>query len=385
MRKVAVIGAGMIRFGELLDKGIKEMLQEVYLNVNKSVDNGIDPSDIQAAWFGEYYETDGMPAGVLADSIGLLDIPITRVENACATGNEAVRNAFFAVSGGFYDVVLVVGAEKMRDSSTGATLWKMPTKTRDIAWDFPVGIPGPGNFALHVRRHMHEFGTTREQMALVAVKNHKNGMKEPHAQFHFEVTVEEVLKAPMVVYPFGLLDCCPQTDGAAALILCSEDKVDRFTKRPVWIAGVGNGLDYVMHAHKNFLPSFPATVKAAKTAYKMAGIEPEDIDVAEIHDCFTGTEIINYEDLGFCDRGQGGKFIERGESTISGRIPCNPSGGLKCKGHPIGATGVAQCCEIYWQLRGDANNQVDGALYGLAHNIGGPTAISCVTILRRSK
>jgi len=385
MREVAVISAGMIKFGELLDKGIKDMLQEVYLNVLKGVDKGIDPNEIEAAWFGEYYETDGQPAGILADSTGLLNIPISRVENACATGNDAVRNAFFAVAGGFFDVVLVVGAEKMRDISIPVGLWKMPAQTRDFAWDFPVGIPGPANFALHVRRHMEVYGTNREQMAMVAVKNHANGVKEPYAQFNFEVTLEQVLKAPMVVYPFGLLDCCPQTDGAAALILCTFDKAKKYTDKIVKMIGTGLGLDRVMHAQKKDLTTFLATVKAAKAAYRMAGISPKDINVAEIHDCFTGTEIINYEDLGFCERGEGGRFIEKGHSTITGEIPCNPSGGLKCKGHPIGATGVAQCCEIFWQLRGEAHNQVDGARVGLTHNIGGPTAISAVNIFKREK
>ncbi len=380
MRAVAVVGAGMIPFGELFDQGMKEMLPRVVRAAFNSVDEGIERSDIEAAWFGQLQSSDGFPAGVLADSVGLLDIPVTRVENQCATGQDAIRNAFFAVSGGHVDVALVVGADKTRETSVRTTFWEWMGLARDQAWDFPLGLISPASFALHVARYMHEYGATREHLAMVAVKNHQNALSNPNAHLRRLVTIDQVLSAPLVVDPFGVLDCAPQSDGAAALVLASEDVVSRFTNQPVWVRGIGLGLDRVMHAHKLDMTRFPATVKAAEAAYRMAGVEPSDIDVAEVHDCFTGVELINYEDLGFCERGEGFRLIERGETTMGGRIPVNPSGGLKAKGHPPGATGVAQSVEIFEQLRGDAANQVEGASWGLAHNIGGPTAVSAVTI-----
>jgi acetyl-CoA C-acetyltransferase len=381
MRPVAIVGAGMIPFGELFGIGIKEMVPNALRAALDSVDKGIERREIQAAWFGELSTADGFPAGVLADSCGLLDIPVTRVENACATGNDAIRNAAHAVGGGYYDVALVVGADKTRETSARSTFWEWMGMMRDRAWDYPLGLIAPANFALHVQRYMHEYGVTREHLAMVAVKNHQNAMTNPFAHLRFEVTVEQVLNAPLVVEPFGVYDCTPQSDGAAAVIVAAADVIDRYTDRPVWVRGFGLGLDRIMHAHKADMTTFAATVKAARTAYAMAGVEPRDIDVAEVHDCFSGVELMNYEDLGFCGRGEAKTLIENGETSIGGRLPVNPSGGLKAKGHPPGATGVAQCFELFEQLRGDAGNQVDGARWGLAHNIGGPTAVAAVTIL----
>ena len=381
MREVAIVGAGMIPFGELFDQGIKEMLPAAVTAALDSVDKGIDRSELEAAWFGELTTTDGFPAGVLADSCGLLDIPVTRVENQCATGNDALRNALYAVGGGYVDVALVVGADKTRESSPGGTFWNWMGMARDMAWDYPLGLIAPASFALHVARYMHEYGATKEHLALVAVKNHANAVPNPNAHLRFPVTVEKCLAAPLVAEPFGVLDCCPQSDGAAALVIAGRDVVDRYTDHPAWIRGVGLGLDRVMHQNKADLSTFAATTKAARRAYAMAGIGPEDVDVAEVHDCFSGVELMNYEDLGFCERGGAPELISSGATQIDGRLPVNPSGGLKAKGHPPGATGVAQCVELFEQLRGVAVNQIDGAHWGLAHNVGGPTAVSAVTIL----
>jgi acetyl-CoA C-acetyltransferase len=381
MRRVAMVGAGMTQFGELFGLGIKEMLPMAVSEAVASVDNGFDRTDIGAAWFGELVPTDGFASGILADTCGLLDIPVSRLENACATGNDAVRHGLMGIASGLYDVVLVAGADKVRETSARATFWDWMSMTRDMAWDFPLGLVAPANFALHVNRYLHESPATREHMAMVAVKNHHHGVSNPKAQMRFEVTIEQVLNAPMVVEPFGLYDCTPQSDGAAAVLLVSEDVVDRYTDRPVWVRGVGLGVDRVMHQHKPDMTTFPPTVKAAKVAYAMAGVGPQDIDVAEVHDCFTGVELIDYEDLGFCDRFEAYKLVEAGETSVGGRIPVNPSGGLKAKGHPPGATGVAQCVELFEQLRGQSTNQVDGARWALAHNVGGPTAVSAVTIL----
>ena len=385
MRNVAIVGAGMIPFGELFDQGIKEMLPRAVGEAVGSVDKGLDRSEIQAAWFGELTTTDGFPAGVLADSCGLLEIPVTRVENQCATGNDAIRNALFAVGGGYHDVVLVVGADKTRESSPGGTFWQWMGMARDMAWDYPLGLIAPASFALHVARYMHEAGATREHLARVAVKNHANAVNNPKAHLRFPVTVEQVLAAPLVAEPFGVLDCCPQSDGAAALVLVAEEVAGRYTDRPVWIRGVGLGLDRVMHQNKADLSSFAATRKAAAQAFAMAGIGPRDVDVAEVHDCFTGVELMDYEDLGFCERGEAPRLIESGATLVGGRLPVNPSGGLKAKGHPPGATGVAQCVELFQQLRGEAVNQVDGARWALAHNVGGPTAVSAVTLLEAGR
>ena len=386
MRRVAMVGAGMTAFGELFDLGIKDMLPMAVTEAVSSVDKGFDRADIEAAWFGELVSTDGFATGILADSCGLLDIPVSRLENACATGNDAVRHGVMAIASGMFDVVLVVGADKVRETSSRTTFWDWMGMTRDSAWDFPLGLVAPANFALHAARYLHESPTaTREHMAMVAVKNHKHGVTNPKAQMRFEITIEQVLNAPMVVDPFGLYDCTPQSDGAAAVILVAEDIADKYTDQPVWVRGVGLGVDRVMHQHKPDMTSFPATVKAAKAAYAMAGIGPIEIDVAEVHDCFTGVELINYEDLGFCEKFGAAKMIENRETYVGGRIPVNPSGGLKAKGHPPGATGVAQCVEIFEQMRGESTNQVDGAKIGLTHNIGGPTAVSAITILSSDK
>lgn len=381
MRKVAIVGAGMTAFGEHFGLGIKDLLPMAYAEVVAHVDKGIDRSDIQAAWFGELTTTDGFPSGILADTLDLTDIPVTRVENACATGNDAIRNGTIAVASGMYDVVLVVGADKVRETATNLTFWEWGSLTRDVAWDYPLGLIAPANFALHATRYLHESPSTREHMAMVAVKNHFHALKNPKAQLRQEITVEQALAAPLVADPFGVYDCTPQSDGAAAVILAAEDVVDRYTDRPVWVRGVGIGMDRVMHQHKKDMTTFPPTVRAAKAAMAMAGITPQDVDVAEVHDCFTAVELINYEDLGFAPRFEAHKLIEAGETYVGGSIPVNPSGGLKAKGHPPGATGVAQCYELFNQLRGEAENQVDAARIGLAHNIGGPTAVAAVTIL----
>ncbi len=385
MRRVAMVGAGMTTFGEHFGLGIKDLLPMAVSEAVANVDKGFDRSDIEAAWFGELVSTDGFPAGLMADSCGLLDIPVSRLENACATGNDAIRHGVMAIASGMYDVVLVVGGDKVRETSARSTFWDWMSSNRDQAWDFALGLVAPANFALHVSRYLYESPATREHQAMVAVKNHKHGVSNPKAQMRFEITVEKVLNAPMVVEPFGLLDCSPQSDGAAAAVLVAENIADRYTDRPVWVRGVGLGMDRIMHAHKGDMTSFPASRRAAKASYAMAGLGPNDMHVAETHDCFSGVELINYEDLGFCDKFDGYKLIESGETTIGGRIPVNTSGGLKAKGHPPGATGIAQCYEIFEQLRGDAHNQVDGARNGLAHNIGGPTAVSAVTILSIDK
>lgn len=381
MRRVGIVGAGMTPFREHFALGIKDLLPMAFTECAASVDKGLAKTDVQAAWFGALGTTDGFPSGILADTLGLPDLPVTRVENSCATGNDAVRNALFGVASGAVDVALVIGADKLRETATKDMLWAWEETARDMAWDYPLGLVAPAGFALHVRRYLHESPATREHLAMVAVKNHRHGVSNPRARLRFEITMQQALEAPMVASPFGVYDCAPQSDGAAALVLAAEDVVDRFTDRPVWIRGVGLGLDAVMHQHKRDMTTFPATLRAAKQAFAMAGLTPSDIDVAEVHDYFTGVEMISYEDLGFAERFEAHKLLEAEVTTVGGALPVNPSGGLKSKGHPPGATGVAQCVELFEQLRGTAVNQVDGARIGLAHNIGGPTAVAAVTIV----
>lgn len=380
MREVAIVGAAMAPFGELEHLAFKDLVGDVVAEVVASTDEPLRRDDIGAAWMAELGTTDGFPAGILADAGGLDGIPITRVENACATGSAAIQQAVLALGAGYCDVALVFGGEKLREGTSADTFWEWMGQMRDRAWDYPLALIAPANFALHVQRYLHEYPAGPEHLALVAVKNHRNGARNPKAHLRFEVTIQQVMASPVVADPFRLLDCCPQSDGAAAVVLAAGSAVDRLSRRPVWIRGFGLGLDRVMHAQKADLTSFAATRKAAKAAYDMARLRPEDIHVAELHDCFSGVELIDYEDLGFCEKGGAASMVERGETEIDGRLPVNPSGGLKAKGHPPGATGVAQACEIYWQLREEAALQAGEPRVGLWHNVGGPTAVAAVTI-----
>ncbi|TAK36503.1 MAG: thiolase domain-containing protein [Chloroflexota bacterium] len=383
--KVAIVGVGMIRFGELFDKSYDQMIEEAYLAAIEGVDKGITPKEIQAGWYGTargfLHGQEALGGASLTGSIALAGIPSTRVENGCPTGADTFRNACLGVASGVYDVVLALGAEKMRDKSTTEGLLSRATQGHPI---INRGETAPALFTFYAVRHMHEFGTTKEQMALVAVKNHANGALDPYAHHRAAICVEDVYKSPMVAYPFNVLDCCPQTDGAAAIILCRADLAAKYTDKPVYVAGFGLGTDYLHFHEKKTFTEFAATVSAAKQAYAMAGITPSQIDLAEVHDCFSIVELIDYEDLGFCEKGEGGKLVERGETERDGRIPVNVSGGLLSKGHPLGATGLAQLSELYWHLRNEAGErQVEIRRgYGLQHNVGGMgLANAAVTIL----
>ncbi len=380
--KVAVIGIGCTKFGELHDKSLSELMAEAALAAYE--DAGIEPERVEAAWLGTFSPGfgGGKASVTLADALRLYGKPITRVENYCATGTDAFRNACLAVAAGVYEVVLVVGAEKLRDR---------PVRGLQREGTHPyleAGSTPPGLFALAANRYFHRFGGDRHTLAKVAVKNHHNGALNPKAHFRMEVTEEQVLAAPLVAYPFGLYDCCPTTDGAAAVIICRADRARQFREDPVYVKGIGLAVET---GWPFFDPTFeyigfPATVAAAAEAYRMAGIRnpAREISVAEVHDCFTWTEIANYEDLGFCKKGEGRYFIEEGRSALAGDLPVNPSGGLKSFGHPIGASGVRMLTEIVLQLRGQAGaRQVKNAELGLVHNLGGPGSVACVVVLGR--
>lgn len=387
MRDAAIIGTGMIKFGELFGKALDDMAEEAYLDALDDVDNGIEPDDIEAGWFGTIDIAGDASSGLgLSHATGLFGMPAARIENACATGSTAFRYAVDAVRSGSIDVGLVLGAEKMRDSAAGL----IERTAIDQVWRGRA-VTMPAFFGLRATRHMHEFGTTREQIAKISVKNHENGAQYPYAHYQFTCSVDDVIDSPTVTYPLNLYDCCPVTDGAAATIVASEDVVTEYTDDPVWVAGSGLSSDSILRAEDEALVGFPATTDAANQAYDQAGIGADDIDVAEVHDCFTITELVTYEDLGFVAKGEGGELIDQGVTELDGEKPVNPSGGLLAKGHPIGATGVAQINEIYEQLRGEAGavqvqNHPD---FGLQHNIGiGRNAtgqVSCVNILSREK
>ena len=381
---VAIVGAGMIPFGELFDQSYEDMIVGAYRNCLASVDKGIDEDRLEAAWLGtcagNLIRQDIVTGAALAQPIRFFPKAVTRIENACCTGSDAIRNAAMSVAAGVYDVVLVVGAEKMRDIPSRDSLIRQ-TGVMFHDWWSARGSTAPNRFGQFGTRHMEVYGTKREHFAKIAEKNHHHGFLNPHAYFRREITCEQVLNAPMVSWPMGLLDCCPTTDGAAAVILARADIAHEFTDHPVYYRGTGLATDPLISPWKDQFLSFPAAVKAAQDAYKMAGIGPEDISFAEVHDCFTVTELVAYEDLGFCEPGKGGQWVDAGGPMLGGEKPVNTSGGLKAKGHPIGATGVAQAVECWEQLRGEAGDrQVEGAKFGLTHNVGGIGTIVLVNI-----
>ncbi len=385
MRDVAVIGVGLTKFGELWDVSFRQMMAEA--GARAIEDAGVDGKQIGAMYVGNMssgqFISQEHISSIIADHAGLVPIPSTRVEGACASGGLALRQAVIAVASGIHDIVVAGGIEKMTDVLTGQATGALATAA-DQEWEVFVGATFPGLYALMARRHMYEFGTTEEQLAMVAVKNHHNACFNACAQYKTEITVEDVLKSPPITLPLKLLDCSPITDGAACVILAPAEKARKFTDTPIVVAGTGQASDAISLHSRPSLTSLRATTEATRTACKMAGVKLDDIDLAEVHDCFTIAEIMAIEDLGFCKKGDGGKVTEQGETAIGGRTPVNTSGGLKGKGHPVGATGIAQAVEIVQQLRGEAGKrQVDGAEVGLTHNVGGSGGTAVVHVLRR--
>ena len=385
MRDVAIIGVGLTKFGERWESGIKELMAEAGLAALE--DANISSKDIDAIYGGSM--TPGRfigqehVAALMADQLGLGNIPATRVENACASGGTALRQGYMAVASGLHDIVVVGGVEKMTDVSTGEATTALGG-AGDQEWELFQGLTFPGLYALMARRHMHEYGTTEEQMAAVAVKNHENAYHNKYAQFHRRITIDDVLNSKMVADPLKLLDCSPITDGAAAIVLAPMDVAKKYNDTPILIAASEQASDTLRLADRESLTSIKAARIASQKAYEHAKVTPKDIDVAEVHDCFTIAEIIAMEDLGFFKKGEAAKAIEEGRTAINGDISVNTSGGLKGCGHPVGATGIKQAVEITWQLRGEAEGrQVAGAEIGLTHNVGGSGATAVVHILKR--
>ena len=380
MRNVAVIGCYQSKFGELWDRSLRSLGTEAGLGAIK--DAKIEKNAVQSLFVGN------MSAGrfvgqehlgaLFADSMQM-KIPAVRCEAACASGSVAFRSAYHSIASGDIDVALVVGVEKMTDVHGSGALTTLAA-AGDQEWEASIGLTFAGLYALMARKHMHDFGTTRDQMASVAVTNHKNGLKNKLAQFQLAITLEDALNSAVIADPLRLFDCSPITDGAAAVVLASENVARTLDVQPVYVLGSGQGSDTIaLHSRASYTELL-ATKAAAKKAYESSGLRPSDINVTEVHDCFTINEIIALEDLGFVEKGKGGKFVERGAMDLNGEIPTNTSGGLKVCGHPVGATGIRQIGEIVRVLRGDCFNPINGAEIGLNLNIGGSGATSVVNI-----
>lgn len=372
--KVAIVGMGTSRFGELWDKGVEDLIVDAANEAFK--DAGVGPKDIQAAWFGTF-ET-GLTGQILSSALQLQYLPITRVENACATGIEAIRNACFGLISKAYDLVLVLGVEKMKDVGFGGLL-SAPGTFHPVYGAQAIAV---GRYAMAATRYFERYGLSREEgkkvIGMISVKSHYNGARNPKAHLRREVTLEEVINAPLISWPLGLYDCCGVTDGAAAAILCRTEDAKSFRDDYVTIKGIGLsvGPGWGKERSDYDYTHWPETEHAARMAYADAGIKDprKEIDLAEVHDCFSIAELIAIESLGLCEKGKAKYDIEAGSFTLKGDMPVNPSGGLKSFGHPIGASGCREVSEVYKQIQGKAEfpeRQIKNVRMGLVHNQGG--------------
>ncbi len=387
MRRVAVIGVGDTEFGELWDESFRDIGIKAGLAAVADANIGADKIDalyVGNMSAGRFIDQEHIGA-LIADYSGLArdNIPATRIEAAGASGGLALRQGFMAVASGLHDIVVVGGAEKMTDVSDAESAM-IQSSAADQEWETVLGATFPSLHAMIALRHMHQYGTTREQLADVAVKNHKHGSLNPKAQFQRAITRETVLGSPMVSSPLRVFDCAPSSDGAAAVVLCPVDAAKKYTDMPIEIIGSGQASDTLALHHRKDICTMEATKVAAARAFKMAGLTQKDVEVAEVHDNFTISEILAIEDLGFFPKGQGGRATEAGKTSLSGEVAVNTSGGLKARGDPIGATGLAQAVEIVTQLKGKADKrQVKDAKVGLTHNVGGTGATVVVHLFRR--
>lgn len=385
--RVAIVGMGISKFGENFQQGWGDLAVEaVYEALGEA---GLEARDLQAAWLGSFrpWNAGERNAGSpLADALGLMNIPITLVSNICATGLDALRNASLAVASGMYDIVLAVGVEKMRDVGSRSLSLANRTDGHPLVGK---GRTAPGFFSMCANRYMHTYGVRKETLARVAVKNHHNGTLSPKAHLRRELDLDTVMAAPLVADPLGVFDCCPTTDGAAAAIVTTPAIARRLKEDFVLLKGIGLAVGTernIFDPAFDFL-GFGPTRAAAAMAYEQAGVKDpaREITHAEVHDCFTITEILNYEDLGFCPRGHGWRLVEEGVTALDGALPVNTDGGLKSFGHPIGASGLRMVYEVTRQLLGLAGpRQIKRAELGVAHTLGGPGALACVAVLGRN-
>lgn len=389
MRQVFVIGVGMTRFGKHLDKNLKELGRTAVMNAVRDAD--ISPKELEYAYVanslaGLITGQEGIRGQTILREMGIGEIPIINVENACAGGSTAFFNAWLAVGSGMCDIALALGIEKLFCDNTSKSLAALATCT-DVEFEGRMGILFPGIYAMRLKKHMKEYGTTKEQMALVTIKNHHNGSLNPFAQYQSEVTMKEVLGSRMIADPITLLMTAPMGDGAAAAILGSRKTSRKLRSRSVLVASTAmksaSFNDINSEDHKGIVE------RTGSLAYERAGIGPEDIEVAEVHDAMAPAEILHYEHLGFCLPGEGGRLIQEGITRLNGKKPVNTSGGLASRGHPVAATGLAQIAEIVWQLRGEAGKrQLEptpkvGLIQNGGGNLGGEAASMAVHILKK--
>lgn len=387
MRPVSIIGVGCTKFAERWDDSLRDMVVDT--GVRAIEDANMTGEEIGALFIGNmsggrFVQQEHIGA-LIADCAGLssLHIPSTRVEAACASGGLALRQAVLAVASGYHDIVIAAGVEKMTDVSSGAAANALAAAA-DREWECFLGATFPALYAMMARLHMRRYETTHDQMAMVAVKNHHNGCLNPIAQYHMEICIDDVDASPMVADPLHVLDCSPITDGASAVVLAPSDIARKYTDNPIRILASTQASDTLALHDRRDLTTLDSTVHAARSAFHQAGLTPGDIDLAEVHDCFTIGEILAIEDLGFFSKGDGGRATEEGLTALGGRIPVNTSGGLKACGHPVGATGIKQAYEVALQLRGEAGGrQIEGADIGLTHNVGGSGGTAIVHILSR--
>jgi len=380
--KVAIVGMGCSKFGELWEKGQDDIVIEAAYEAYE--DAGIEPKDIQAAWVGTL---GGMAGVTLSEPLKLNRIPVTRVENFCATGHEALRNACFAVACGMYDIALALGVEKLKDAGVGG----LPVG-RGLHPVLESRRTAPGTFAFIATRYFHTYGLSPEEgkrtIGKISVKSHHNGSLCPKAHFRRDVTLEQVVSAPPIAWPLGLFDCCPTTDGAACAIIVRAEDAKKFREDPVFIKGIGLSTNQILpHFEPDFdWTGFEMNREAARQAYEQAGVKNprKEISMAEVHDCFSITELVDYEDLGFSPKGRAKEDIDAGTFTLEGELPIQPDGGLKSFGHPIGASGLRMVYECYKQLQGKAQlpeRQLKNVKLALSHTLGGPPQVACVTIV----
>jgi acetyl-CoA C-acetyltransferase len=407
-RGVAVVGAGMTRFHHRIhaDKTGRELFVEAASEAMASVDNGILLDDIEALFLGNFssdaFERQTHTAALLADWLGLTPRAATRVEDACASSGVAVNMGVMAIASGAYDVVMVGGVEKMRTLGTEEVTDTL-AMAADQIYEVSAGFTFPGLYAAMATAHFAKYGSTWEQLAAISIKNHRNGALNPKAHFQSEIMDTatrlgerrgmafrdemDFLRSslnPVIAYPLRLFDCCPVSDGAAAVILAADEVAKKFTDTPVHIKGIGQASDHMALHDRADITTLKATNLAASQAYEMAGVSAADIDFAEVHDCFTIAEVLATEDLGFYPKGEGGRAAADGKTSLDSERPINPDGGLKAKGHPVGATGAAMTYELFMQIRGDAGErQVDDASLGLAHNVGASGGTVVVQIYGR--
>lgn len=412
-RSIAIVGAGMCKFGAFPDKASRDIFVEAFQDMRQSVDKGFDPQVIEVIYVGNYssdlFEGQGHTAPIMADAVGLVPRPAVRIEDACASGGVALRQGVLAITSGLYDVVLVGGVERMTKLPT-AEVTDTLASAGDTLYEIPAGFTFPGFYAAIATAYMHRYGMTPEHMMHVAIKNHVNGALNPKAQFNVTIPawmqsrMEAAKKKgrpvptwqdewdflhddaanPLIAWPLRLFDCSPITDGAACLLLTAAERAREFTDKPIYIIGSGQASDVAL-PERSDLTTLRSARLAAQSAYEMAGVTAQDIRIAEVHDCFTIAEIIATEDLGFFAPGSGYRMAKEGVTARNGAKPINSSGGLKAKGHPVGASGAAQAVEIWKQMRGEAGErQVPGDIpLALTHNVGGTGSTSVVHIYER--